>query len=305
MTVLINTIRPRTYSMLSGRILSDNNNDVSTPIHGVLVNHVFYGSNCYFKFNSSFSEASGWDETGTTWQLVKDSYLKLVYQRDYGTEWTNGRLTSTERVSGHDIQTMVNRLSAVRTLNGLDCAQCHERTDMKAHSTISDFPTHLILTLKRIWFDWKSQTAHKTLYDLQIQATVQIEACTYGLYAIVVHVGVSVNSGHYYTFARDNRITRHLLQHDSPYAPWMKFNDMKVSVSSWNEIAAVSDAVYLLFYKRIDNRVGQDESDVEGRRGGMIQDDGLYDANQRFIQTELLPSSRAFRSAYYHHHLLG
>ena len=51
---------------------------------------------------------------------------------------------------------------------------------------------------------------------------------SYGLFAVIVHSGKTANSGHYYAYARSaNAIDLH--KQDSPEAPWIKFNDMRVN----------------------------------------------------------------------------
>jgi hypothetical protein len=78
----------------------------------------------------------------------------------------------------------------------------------------------------------------------------------YGLYGVLVHSGMTANSGHYFSFCRESSGKGLELQ-DSLFAPWIKFNDTKVETSSWAEMNrilsnSVSDTVYLLLYKRIE-----------------------------------------------------
>ena len=54
----------------------------------------------------------------------------------------------------------------------------------------------------------------------------------YGLYAVVVHSGLTLNGGHYYTFARSSG-GRDLSREDSTANPWHKFDDRDVSASSF------------------------------------------------------------------------
>lgn len=255
----------------------------------VTSSRMYYDSCCVLQLNESQTEAEGWDTTGP-WSIIKDTYGKLVYKRDYGTEWTNGTLTSTERVSRHDIQTMLNRLGAIRTLGGenrFECPTCGDRTETKTQSRVSTCPNHLILTLKRIWFDWKTQTAHKSLHDITIPSTVVVEGLIYGLYALIVHSGVSAQSGHYYTFARDSRRCEYLQQDESPHAPWLKFNDTKISLSSWNEIKTQSDSIYLLFYKKLN-------SPMTDRVAVLTNDEG---SSSNMVAS----STAAFQSTLYRH----
>lgn len=62
----------------------------------------------------------------------------------------------------------------------------------------------------------------------------------YKLYAAVVHCGSSVDSGHYYTYAKDSE-------------EWYKFNDCAVIQSSEEELCNLRppETPYILFYSRL------------------------------------------------------
>lgn len=63
----------------------------------------------------------------------------------------------------------------------------------------------------------------------------------YELYAAVVHCGSSVDSGHYYTYAKDD-------------INWYKFNDNFVMKSATSELHNLipPETPYILFYSRVD-----------------------------------------------------
>lgn len=69
----------------------------------------------------------------------------------------------------------------------------------------------------------------------------QAEHAAYTLYAAVIHSGTTLDSGHYYTLAKDN-------DH------WYLYNDDSVMDSDESELEDVtSDATpYILFYRRND-----------------------------------------------------
>ncbi|ETV94192.1 hypothetical protein H310_11898 [Aphanomyces invadans] len=226
--------------------------------------------------------ADGWwsrqgAETGK-WTLIKDCYVQVAYKKDYGSEWLDGKLISSERVSKHSVASLLHRFGSAKTLGGdFTCSGCHQRAESRVHSVVMTPPAHLILTFKRMHYDWKVQKTCKSLHDVSFpafmtlpplspeDATTLSDADTpfetspraYGLYGVLVHSGLSANSGHYYSFCRSTSSNQLHLE-DDPAAPWIKFNDMNVTTTNWSDMNAcvessVSDSVYLLFYKRLDN----------------------------------------------------
>lgn len=102
-------------------------------------------------------------------------------------------------------------------------------------------PTHLVLTLKHFRYDHTSQTRTKLLQRVNLDNRICLEGTFFDLYAAVVHYGSSVDSGHYYTFAKDP-------------AGWFKFNDSAVSKSSEDSLHMLKppETPYILFYARED-----------------------------------------------------
>ncbi|TDH68501.1 hypothetical protein CCR75_005560 [Bremia lactucae] len=225
--------------------------------------------------------------SGGKWKLIKDSYVHVAFKRDYSTEWKNNQLLFSERVWQHDIKSMLSRFVATRTLGGdnaLSCSVCQTKTESRTHTVIIEPPEHLIITLKRMYYDWTQQKARKCLHDVRFPSLLTLPSLTkeeelavygptinddvnrkigqnvsrnYGLYGVLVHSGLTADSGHYFSFCRESdESTRQLHLEDSPLSPWIKFNDTKVERSSWMEINTlvsntVSDTVYLLLYKKI------------------------------------------------------
>lgn len=229
---------------------------------------------------------------GGSWKLMKDSYVRIGFKKDYGTEWKDGQLISSERVWRHDIASMLSRFDATRTLGGdnsLSCSQCERKTESRTHTVIVSPPAHLILTVKRMYYDWTQQKTRKSLHDVEFPALLTLPSLSeadeevvfdvsdastkdsqrsrhYGLYGVLIHSGMTANSGHYYSFCRESDdAAQELHLEDSPSSPWVKFNDMKVERSSWKEINrlvanSVSDAVYLLLYKKLSYPVPEKDA---------------------------------------------
>lgn len=235
--------------------------------------------------STSASTSSSGVVGGGSWKLLKDASVRIGFKKDYGTEWKDGQLIASERVWRHDLASMLARFDATRTLGGdnaLECSQCARKTESRTHTVVVAPPAHLILTVKRMYYDWTQQKTRKSLHDVAFPALLALPPLSpedeavvfgderndavsddrqrrrhYGLYGVLIHSGMTANSGHYYSFCRENDdTTQELHLEDSPSAPWIKFNDTKVERSHWAEINrlvanSVSDAVYLLLYKKL------------------------------------------------------
>ncbi|KAE9109670.1 hypothetical protein PF010_g11450 [Phytophthora fragariae] len=245
---------------------------------------------------------------GGKWKIIKDSYVHVAFKKDYSTEWQDGQLVFSERVWRHDIESMLSRFVATRTLGGdnaLSCSVCERKTESRTHTVIFEPPEHLIITLKRMSYDWNQQKACKCLHDVSFPAFLTLPSLTaeeelavydsangdstrakqqnqsrhYGLYGVLVHSGLTANSGHYYSFCRESdESTRQLHLEDSTLSPWIKFNDTKVERSNWKEInrlvaSTVSDTVYLLLYKKLSYELTPSHGDGDQSAEAVSSDD--------------------------------
>ncbi|KAE8906401.1 hypothetical protein PF003_g9732 [Phytophthora fragariae] len=245
---------------------------------------------------------------GGKWKIIKDSYVHVAFKKDYSTEWQDGQLVFSERVWRHDIESMLSRFVATRTLGGdnaLSCSVCERKTESRTHTVIFEPPEHLIITLKRMSYDWNQQKACKCLHDVSFPAFLTLPSLTaeeelavydsangdstrakqqnqsrhYGLYGVLVHSGLTANSGHYYSFCRESdESTRQLHLEDSTLSPWIKFNDTKVERSNWKEInrlvaSTVSDTVYLLLYKTLSYELTPSHGDGDQSAEAVSSDD--------------------------------
>lgn len=102
-------------------------------------------------------------------------------------------------------------------------------------------PTHLVLTLKHFRYDPASQTRTKLLQSVNLDNRICLDGIFFDLYATVVHYGTSVDSGHYYTFAKDS-------------TSWYKFNDSAVCKTTEQSLHLLKppETAYILFYSRED-----------------------------------------------------
>ena len=116
--------------------------------------------------------------------------------------------------------------------NQYNCDNCKIFCDGVRCTELLQSPKNLILTLKHFHYDQRQHTRsklnHKMLHNEEITVKVrsgqEVRAVDYKLYAAVVHSGRSLDSGHYYTFAREKDQI------------WYKFDDSCVSTSSLQDL---------------------------------------------------------------------
>lgn len=139
------------------------------------------------------------------------------------------------------------------------CEQCNMLCDGERDINLENGPTNLILVIKRFKYDRKIHVRRKILHKVHHNETVILTThnenndhyrLTYKVYATIVHSGMNIDSGHYYTFAKD------------PSNNWFKFNDSHICHSSLDEIKNLNDlnTPYMLFFElvkreKIDSRV--------------------------------------------------
>lgn len=237
-------------------------------------------------------ELDGWWSQGNQgnpkWHLIKDNYFYIGYKKDYGTLYEHGKLKSTDRITQPTVSSMIQRNQNIRTLGGdnaLHCDKCQTKTKWTTQTLIETAPKHLIFTLKRISYNYEKGQSMKNLQDIEFEPTLEIQVplssdehqdekqtLVYGLYGVLVHSGVSANSGHYYSYLRQNAYAiQDLQKENSAHAPWIKFNDQKVLHSSWMELtetvkASISDCVYILFYKQLPSLSSMSRSPMSDER---------------------------------------
>lgn len=118
--------------------------------------------------------------------------------------------------------------------NQYRCDNCKSLCDGTRCTELLQPPKHLILTLKHFHYDPKFHTRSKLLIknmfhnpDITVKVKMGPDVGTrevsYKLYSAVVHSGMSLDSGHYYTYAQNRD-------------RWFKFNDSYVSKSDAEEL---------------------------------------------------------------------
>eukprot|EP01083_Nonionella_stella_P085413 236859_1 len=178
------------------------------------------------------------------------------------------------------------------------CSECDQLRKAERFSRISLPPAHLFITLKRFSFDYRSGRRSKIFKQIDVPAELELpfqpaadekmdesgdekaeekeidvpvlerrssvakqsmEKAKYGLYAVVVHSGHSADVGHYYCIGRDSSVPD-ICSAESVLSPWYKYDDIKVTKCSFEELQRLTnksplDSAYLIFYRRMDNTV--------------------------------------------------
>lgn len=148
-------------------------------------------------------------------------------------------------VEGQSVQNLLEYFFKPEVLcdeNQYFCEKCKGLKDATRIFRVIQYPARLILTLKHFRYDAASQQRIKLLHRVKYDSVIKLGGLNYELYAVVVHCGSSVDSGHYYTYAKDNSV-------------WFKFNDNFVSSSNFSEFSNLipPETPYILFYSRVDS----------------------------------------------------
>lgn len=181
--------------------------------------------------------------------------------------------------------------------NKYHCEKCASLQDAEKVAELTEGPHYLILTLLRFSFNPRTMKRKKILDNVSIPVVLKLpvlvapekteEVCrrgndraapgsgfmsvVYDLCSVVVHSGISSESGHYYCYSRECTDT---VPHGQPQdgAPklasdkqldfeiqWYLFNDTRVSFSSFESVSNVTsffpkDTAYVLFYRQRPGR---------------------------------------------------
>lgn len=187
--------------------------------------------------------------------------------------------------------------------NAYHCSHCQSKQPATKTLTVTQPPPHLMLCLKRNSYNKSTHSRNKITTEVKFPAlltlpTAASSAAVYCLYSVVVHGGMSADSGHYYAIGRWSgelrlRMRAELqrlvgegggdrkagagdwlryereLEESARCGEWWTMNDSSVVSASFTTIAQLTkrcatDVAYLLMYVRVD-----DEDEVAaGQAGG-------------------------------------
>uniref|UniRef100_A0A8C9EWV6 Ubiquitin carboxyl-terminal hydrolase n=1 Tax=Pavo cristatus TaxID=9049 RepID=A0A8C9EWV6_PAVCR len=156
--------------------------------------------------------------------------------------------------------------------NKYHCEKCASLQDAEKVAELTEGPHYLILTLLRFSFDPQTMKRRKILDNVSIPVDRSdlgstFVSAVYDLCSVVVHSGISSESGHYYCYSRECTDTvPHAQPWDGTPKPasdkqldfeiqWYLFNDTRVSFSSFESVSNVTsffpkDTAYVLFYRQ-------------------------------------------------------
>lgn len=144
------------------------------------------------------------------------------------------------------------------------CESCASLQEAEKAVELSQGPRYLILTLLRFSFDLRTMRRRKILDNVAVPLLLRLplaggRAQAYDLCSVVVHSGVSSESGHYYCYAREGAARPApclgAADRPEPEHQWYLFNDTRVSFSSFESVSNITsffpkDTAYVLFYRQ-------------------------------------------------------
>jgi ubiquitin C-terminal hydrolase len=254
-----------------------------------------------FSIDTKFKTCEGlFGKEGNKVSLVRDSYLKLGFQRDYMSDWANGVEVFSGRCRGNRIDDMLAQ--DVSVLGGKNAWRDENGVAREVTRTavVVNSPQNLIVHVNRSKWDVEKGQLVKDNRSIEFDPVLELpgksdswpeeiknmskssfskKSRRYGLYGIVVHSGTTANSGHYYAYARQsNAVDLHL--RESPSSPWFCYNDTNIKLTKWSTMTSdikrkKNHSAYLLFYKKIELKVDNDN-------GKDFVDGNLRDDFQQF-----------------------
>ncbi|XP_074073087.1 ubiquitin carboxyl-terminal hydrolase 35 isoform X2 [Macrotis lagotis] len=192
----------------------------------------------------------------------------------------NQGVASGEQMCGPEgsrsVPDLLNYFLSPETLtaeNRYHCEHCASLQDAEKVVELSEGPRYLILTLLRFSFDLRTMRRKKILDNVSIPLFLRLpmagscpqedqgQTCAaYDLCSVVVHSGISSESGHYYCYAREGVTSTSTGLSSAEKSPglesqWYLFNDTRVSFSSFESVSNVTsffpkDTAYVLFYRQ-------------------------------------------------------
>ncbi|KAF6107001.1 ubiquitin specific peptidase 35 [Phyllostomus discolor] len=195
---------------------------------------------------------------------------KVKEEEDKDKEASLGRGTLRATPSGHgsrSVLDLVNYFLSPERLtaeNRYYCESCASLQEAEKAVELSQGPRYLILTLLRFSFDLRTMRRRKILDDVAVPLLLRLPLAggrtqAYDLCSVVVHSGVSSESGHYYCYAREGAArpapSLGAADRTEPEHQWYLFNDTRVSFSSFESVSNVTsffpkDTAYVLFYRQ-------------------------------------------------------
>ncbi|XP_040111549.1 ubiquitin carboxyl-terminal hydrolase 35 [Oryx dammah] len=203
-------------------------------------------------------------------EKVKEKEKEAQEEKEAAAGPGPGTLQSAAAASGdgsRSVLDLVNYFLSPERLtseNRYHCESCASLQDAEKVVELSQGPRYLILTLLRFSFDLRTMRRRKILDDVSVPLLLRLPLAggrgqAYDLCSVVVHSGLSSESGHYYCYAREGAArpapAPGAAERPEPDNQWYLFNDTRVSFSSFESVSNVTsffpkDTAYVLFYRQ-------------------------------------------------------
>ncbi|KAA0148626.1 hypothetical protein FNF29_06563 [Cafeteria roenbergensis] len=229
--------------------------------------------------------------------LTSHRRAQLGLAVSHGAWYERGRALSQPEAPDCGLDSLLRLFHAPSAIESFQCEACGRSPALRS-SLVDRFPAHLLVAASRFAMEWTSAGGRSTkiqhhlpfparlCYPRQVSSSrscaasaaaaaspgsAEIGAETgaelgaeYGLYAVVVHSGSGLQSGHYFTYARPSD-DPHLDLEDSPTGAWRRFDDASVDVVSWSAMTtslrqSSFASAFMLLYRRLDWAPGKGET---------------------------------------------
>lgn len=196
----------------------------------------------------------------------------LFYDLSIG--FHNETSTNADEEKIFELQSLIDQNFAWESLiadNQFACDQCQSKQDGSRRTSLTSHPNYLILLLKRFVLNRLTGKYEKCLDRTTLPDFIQLPSIrsettiSYRLKAIVVHHGLSMNSGHYYAFVffhsddfMDNKTTS-----NNNHLGWWLFNDTHVEHLTFDNVCGhfqrfPSATPYVLIFEKQQQDVEKD-----------------------------------------------
>ncbi|MBN3281976.1 UBP38 hydrolase, partial [Polyodon spathula] len=226
-----------------------------------------------------------------------------------------------QRQAPQSITDLINYFLSPEMLTGENkyhCQKCSTLRDAEKVVEVTEGPHYLILTLLRFSFDIGTMRRRKISDNVSIPLVLKLpvrvssreqgcnsagnlepkpggsayESLTYDLCSVVVHSGVSSESGHYYCYAREyvgSGFEKHskgstgapaAANQTAAESQWFLFNDTRVSYSSFESVTNVTtyfpkDTAYVMFYRKRPSHQTESESEFISASENLYREEPL------------------------------
>ncbi len=153
--------------------------------------------------------------------------------------------TNIEQQKTFDLQSLIDHTFAWESLineNQFACDTCEKKQDGSRRMFLTSHPNYLVLLLKRFVHNRLTGKYEKCLDRTTLPEYIQLLTVnetyvSYRLKAIVVHHGLSMNSGHYYAFVMSNNEDL-IEKNNTNHMGWWLFNDTHVEHLTFENVCS-------------------------------------------------------------------